>query len=129
MNKVSMDKKYKTRNGCDVRILCVDMKNKNYQVVGIVTDKDGEELEQSFTSSGQFINTKDEHKLDLIEVSPYADFKIDDKVSYDNKTYGGRGHFAGLDNNGNPMVWQNGGTSFTQDYRFHVLKCELYKEE
>jgi len=48
-NPVSMDKKYKTRDGRDVRVLCVDASDDNYPVVALI----GNEVYR-FTSKGSF---------------------------------------------------------------------------
>jgi hypothetical protein len=56
------------------------------------------------------------NELDLIPYEPYADFKIDDKVNVtdfkDNDPI--QAHWSGLDENGRPTTFTNGGTSFTR---------------
>lgn len=69
--KIEMNKKYKTRSGIDVRIICVD-KGGKYPVVGIV----GENI-RTFTETGVSSLYDD---LDLVEISPFADFKDGDPV-------------------------------------------------
>ncbi|MFT5451715.1 MAG: hypothetical protein ACI9N9_001201 [Enterobacterales bacterium] len=54
--------------------------------------------------------------LDLIPYEPYADFKIDDKVYVKDAEHDKNpmpGHFAGLNENGQPTTFLGGCTSFT----------------
>ena len=63
---ISMDKKYKTRDGRDVRLLCTDNLGVcagSYPVVAIV-----EGAASVFTATGGFYTESVEHGLDLIEV-------------------------------------------------------------
>jgi hypothetical protein len=69
--KIEMNKKYKTFDGQDVRIICVD-KGGKYPVVGIV----GENI-RTFTETGVSCLYDD---LGLVEISPFADFKDGDPV-------------------------------------------------
>jgi hypothetical protein len=70
---------------------------------------------------------------DLIEISPYEGFKIDDKVLvWDaNDTDKSKGHFAGVDNNGKPQTFYEGATSFTNDDDDRVTwdNCIKYEEQ
>ena len=61
---ISIDKKYQTRNGNPVRILCVDNEDKDYPVV---TSSEG--VINSYTKYGKFYSGTDmEDSLDLIEL-------------------------------------------------------------
>jgi len=51
----------------------------------------------------------------LIEVSPYADFKIDDPVMVRNAVEWVKRHFAGVTDMGAPKVWDAGFTSWTSE--------------
>lgn len=105
-----MNKKYKTRSGLDVRILCTD-KEGMYSVVGIV---DGEVL--SWNSNGEFL-TYLESDFDLIEQKPYSDFKVDDPVMVrdsDGDCWIPR-HFSHVDKDGYACAWYGGMTSYTSD--------------
>ena len=62
---ISMDKKYRTRDGCDVRLLCVDRKG-DYPVVGIFTESGSID---TWTSDGK-ASTRGPSPADLIEVRP-----------------------------------------------------------
>lgn len=64
---VSMDKKYKTRDGRSVRIICTDMKGCEYRVVALVQFEEFEQME-SYTAEGLFWSHNVESKHDLIEV-------------------------------------------------------------
>jgi hypothetical protein len=56
------------------------------------------------------------NQYDLIPYEPYSEFKIDDTVNGWDDESGEvtSGHFAGLDMNGRPTIFHNGGTSFTR---------------
>jgi hypothetical protein len=54
---------------------------------------------------------------DLIEVSPYEDFKIDDKVLvWDEGGLKHRRYFAGVSISGKPMAFVDGNTSWSTKY-------------
>ena len=75
---IEMTKKYKTRSGLPVRILCNDFKNDTYTVIAAVYDQaNGYESTISVSSTGTYIEDE-ESALDLIEVTPFDDFKEDD---------------------------------------------------
>ena len=73
-----MGKKYKTRSGWPVRILCNDFKSDTYTVIAAVYDQETDrESTISVSSTGTYIEDE-ESPFDLIEVTPYDDFKEDD---------------------------------------------------
>ena len=75
---IEMDKKYKTRSGLSVRILCTDFNNDKYTVIAAVpAQASGYDYIISVSSTGTYIEDE-ENPLDLIEVTPYDDFKEDD---------------------------------------------------
>ena len=75
---IEMNKKYKTRSGLPVRILCNDLKYDTYTVIAAVYDqKTGYENTINVSSTGAYIEGEGS-PLDLIEVTPYDDFKEDD---------------------------------------------------
>jgi hypothetical protein len=66
--KIDMSRKYKTRDGRDVRILCVDGPYNNYPVVGIIS---GNCKTLEWHHSGKYdVDGKLPHDHDLIEVRP-----------------------------------------------------------
>ena len=112
-NLISLDKKYKTRCGYPVRILCVDRNDPEYPVVALINGKDSECL-TSFSSKGMFVDESTKHDFDLVEVSPYEDFKKDDKVMVSEdgiiwyKRYFSHATVKGA------YVFDNGNTSWTE---------------
>jgi len=107
---ISMDKTYKTRDGCDVRIACVNA-GSNAPVVAVVNDET-----VSYSANGRFFKSINHESVwDLIEVSPYADFTIDEPVMV--RKFGGwvKRHFAGVTDMGSPKVWDAGFTSWTSE--------------
>lgn len=80
------NKKYTTRNGKPVRILCIDMKHEHYQIVGLVShDGKSEEIE-TWTIDGRyrFVRSEGESLSDLINaktkregwVNVYPDYQL-----------------------------------------------------
>jgi len=138
--RVLMDKKYRTRGGDKVTILKTDLNNKNFPVLGIVTNKEGIEEARAWTSSGKcvvifgipFEGLKSDY--DLIEVTPWDDLLIDELVLYktneDEAWY--RGHFAGINDIGGgsfPFVWSGGLTSWTTINSISVVECRRPTQE
>jgi hypothetical protein len=76
---IDMKKKYRTRSGLPVRILCVDRAGFNPVVYLIM--EDGGETIVSATIDGRFASFPgQENGLDLIEIQPFEGFKTDDLV-------------------------------------------------
>jgi len=133
MNKISMDKKYKTRNGeFEAKPLIINMNDGNYSVACLLTElKNGNQHIAKFSEYGGFYCSDDVSGFDLIEVSPYADIPIDAKVL----VWNGKGdkikrHFAGISDTGNPMAFDSGTTSFTSPCNPSTwCNCELYTGE
>jgi len=107
---ISMDKTYKTRDGCDVRIACVNA-GSNAPVVAVVNDET-----MVYAADGRFFSAiQRESVWDLIEVSPFADFKIDDPVMVrdsDGHAWQPR-YFAGINPIGTPQTFSFGNTKWT----------------
>lgn len=85
--KVTMTGKYKTRDGRDIRILCIDRPDDRYTVVGL-TDK-GDVL--TLTEDGKFVDCRDSNE-DLVEVENtfHKDQKVevsDDGVEWQKRHY------------------------------------------
>lgn len=108
MNKIEMGKTYKYRNCKAARVLCVD----NPGCYPVITSaEDGTVYFHSHYGVGMF-----SLMTDLVEVIPYSDFKIDDKVMVRN----GNGkwckrYFAGIDSKGKPMAFESGSDSWSYD--------------
>ena len=107
MSVIEMGKKYKTRNGQMATIISVSRDHPIYPVV-------------AETMAGFSLYTREgacysgcHRATDLVEVDPWEDFKIDDKVivSKDNKEY--RRYFAGVNEKGEPTCFYDGTTSWS----------------
>jgi hypothetical protein len=117
MKKIEIWKKYRTRDGRDVRILCIDRNHPYYRVVGLVGINDEPCM---WSEDGAFIaNDEDMRELDLVEITAYEKISIDTpgwarKFSRtpDVNDWTPR-YFAGVSKNGRPMCWDGGATSFT----------------
>lgn len=114
---IKMHKKYKTRDGRPVRILCVDRKSASgkYPIAAMVTFDNSNEVCSYYSIYGSYYDDS-EDTLDLIEVQPWDGFKIDDPVLVsDDGLNWEKGYFAGLDEEGNPLTFPYGGTSWSSD--------------
>ena len=104
---ITMDKTYKTADGKPMRILCTDA-NGVYPVVSLCAS--GVALMHRANGTQPF-----DERFNLIEVGPYADFKIDEKVMV--RDLEGRNwvfaHFARVDEAGRPTAFRDGKTSWT----------------
>jgi len=110
---ISLDKTYKTRSGSKVIIHAIYPYNEMQQVQGAIHYTNCTQM-NSWSLDGRFHEgTTDSSGLDLVEVSPYEDWKIDDKVIAWNVTEKYRRYFAGLNEAGEPMVFRNGHTSWS----------------
>ncbi len=64
--KITMDREYQTRDGREVRILCVDRKAKGLQpVIALVMDGDSE-LQKVYQPDGRHYGDCESHDLDLV---------------------------------------------------------------
>lgn len=112
MNKIEMGKKYRTRTGLPARVIATDVKDSIYRVVALV----GKDVERvyHYTTTGHSLPSS-QHGDDLVEVSPYEDFKIDDKVlvrDYENEEWNKR-YFAGISADGLALAFVDGQTSWS----------------
>lgn len=119
--KIDMNKKYRTRSGLPVRVLCVDRKDEDLPVIVLVLEN-GEEYLAACTAEGEYLVSKEECSFDLVEVSEWDDFKQDDKVlvSEDGKTWYKRYFNKVID--GVPYAFDGGITSWTAD-AMHDYGC------
>jgi len=112
---IDITKKYRTRDGRPVRVLCVDLKGEQ-PVVALIMCADGDESVLVFDADGKYLHkSREPANLDLIEISPYEDFKIDEPVMVRDTTddHWQPRHFAGADERGRPLTWSDRGTSWS----------------
>jgi hypothetical protein len=124
--KIRKDKKYKLRMGGDIKIyeILYGYVFGAYRVEGSI-----EWNSAKWKDDGTYLISNKESCLDLIEVSPYADFEIDDKVLvWDDGEEKQKAHFAGIGSSGNPKVWIEGKTSFTGSTAQYFSYCIKYEE-
>lgn len=110
---IDMNKKYRTRSGLPVRILCVDRKD-IFPVVYLILYEQ-REIMSTASIGGKYNSPRTESEWDIIEISPYEDFKIDDPVmvrDFDTEPWNRR-HFAGVDEHGRAKAWDAGSTSWS----------------
>lgn len=124
---IDINKKYKTRDGKEVRIYATDHVG-SYPICGAIRYLDGWDNE-AWKEDGRNSNYVEDDPDDLVEVSKYEDFKIDDKVIVWENDYPDRkerGYFAGVNEDGYPMVFMNGRTSFIEVDTCWWDNCEKY---
>ena len=127
---IEMSKKYKTRSGLPVRILCNDFKNDGYTVIAAVYNPEaGYESTISVTNTGSYIEDE-ESPLDLIEATPYDDFKEDDLcvVWKNDKQPKGFRYFSHVEN-GKATCFTWGHTSYTTNNTSIWPNCRKATEE
>ena len=108
---IDITKKYQTRDGEPVEIIAVNGREP-FPVIGYIGD--ASTIVHMWRKSGSFLEDEEESRCDLIEISPYADWEIDDKILVsDDGIVWQRKHFAGVDDAGFPMAWYSGETSWT----------------
>ena len=125
------DRKFRTRDGREVVIYAVH-DGQDYPIHGAIKYKDGFGPE-SFDDDGRYC-TAECNDFDLVEITQYDDFKIDDKVLVWNTDYinkKSKRHFAGVSCIGEPMTFRDGTSSFTAQDEHDVVYwdfCEKYVE-
>lgn len=110
---IEKHKKYKTRDGRPVKIICTDRKYV-LPVVALVTNRDGHRVLTCYSSKGESFDCMFSDLLELVEVQPWEDFKIDDPVLVsDDEVSWEKRHFAGINEEGMPLAFQDGCTSWS----------------
>ena len=118
---IDMSKKYQTVGGDTddgefpepVRIVCVDGPG-NYPVLGFVGD---DTKSYRWTIGGKARGEGISSMHDLVEVSPWHDYKIDEPVMVNIAGGWRKRYFAGISDNGKPMTWLNGSTSWSNEWK------------
>lgn len=67
-----------TRNGCNARIVCWDMKNPKYPIVALYTKEEEEEIHITTTLDGSFCLGKEEDIDLVLQVPEYTQYKDGD---------------------------------------------------
>lgn len=114
-----MEKKYRTLFGLPARIICVDYKD-SWPVIALVDYGTYEAVElygSDLTHKSLENSTKQDHKLDLVEVQPYEDFKLGDRVIVWNNICNikKKRYFAGVSKKGQPQAYSYGGTPWSAE--------------
>ena len=108
---ITMDKKYRCRDGVPVTVLAVGL-NAHGSVVAVRHTTNSGDVVITLTSDGRWGNYDTE--MDIIEIGPYDGFKINDlvMVSTDSDVWFRR-YFAGVNGVGRPLGFLDGTTSGT----------------
>ena len=126
---IEMSKKYKTRSGLPVRILCNDFKNDTYTVTAAVLEIHGVETLYSYTNTGEFLRGVINHPNDLIEVTPYDDFKEDDLCVVWEITESKEFRYFSHEKSNIAWCFSSGGTSYTRTATTSWTNCRKATEE
>jgi len=117
--KIEKGKKYRLRDCPESEVVILDTElDPPYTVAAKLKRAPHREWEiMTFSSTGEFDTMKEYgNGNDLIEVSPYADFKVDEPVMVsDGDLPYRRRYFAGIGPDGIPRAWDAGATSWTTD--------------
>lgn len=124
---IDINKKYRTRSGNEVRIYSTDGIG-DYPIHFAHKMQDGWQLECA-TINGKFYHNLVDDDLDLIEITPYEDINIDDKVwVWNDGGFKYKRHFAGICEDGRPMAWDSGSTSWSTEFKTIWKNCEKFVE-
>jgi hypothetical protein len=108
---IELGKIYQTREGKPIEILTISAKNTSYPVIALITHEDGQQETIRFTAEG-FYNKAGTSENDLVEVNPYADFKVGDKVLVsDNGVDWEKRYFSHVTDDGKPSTFYGGSIS------------------
>lgn len=119
-----MGKKYMYRNGEQATILTTERPG----VTPVVSMSEKGDIIPHRKDGGY--NHPENSGWDLIEVTPFCEFKIDDKVMVrDGEGSWKRMHFAGVTMGGRPMVFNDGGTSWSFSYKTEWDECRSPTED
>ena len=124
---IEMNKKYKTRSGLPVRILATDIES-DFPVCAALKSNKNEETLLRYTNNGRYFDPY-KHEYDLIEVTPYEDFKVDDLcVVWDVTESKEFRYFSHAKGN---LAWcfNSGGTSYTRTTTTSWTNCRKATEE
>lgn len=134
---IDITKKYRTRCGYPVKIVASNLSGK-CPILFVYTRDDGYVDSTTCDLNGIVYSGSRESEYDLIEVSPYADFKIDDKVLVRNENTASwkKRYFAGVSADGNPLTFNDGATSWSHDVKNYIKnsiiewnECIKYEED
>lgn len=127
MANISMDKKYKTRDGKSVRILFVDVTG-DWPIVGLVETQEGECV-AAWRANGLYGHTRSDY--DLIERSPYEDFYRGQPVIVSNHATdcGTHRRYFSHETNGTAYCFVDEGYAWTEDEVIDWAYCRALTAE
>jgi len=130
MGHQMIEKKYRLADKRPVRVICTNRKHADYPLVTLVENED-EEVIASYTTDGFYCASKVDHYMNLIEITKWDDFEVDEPVMVqdeDSPSWRKR-YFAGVSKTGKPMVWDGGHTSWLADYTTEWDYCRRPTKE
>lgn len=125
--KIDMNKKYRFRDAPMYKflgLLTILEEDQTQPVIGLMQREDKDIVPGAWCADGRFLTNGHEAGLDLIEVNEWDYLEIDDQVLVKNSEIGPwiRRYFAGIEN-GMPMIWDYGGTSWSGRFKAAVKFC------
>jgi hypothetical protein len=124
---IDINKQYKTRDGRKVEIIAIKP-NLHLPVVGIV---EGQRVIKSWDKFGCIYSEREESVYDLIEDNPYfQSFCIDDKVlvKQERHVVWKKRYFAGVNEDGNALVFTYGATSWNETETIEYEQCIKWED-
>ena len=110
---IDMTKKYRTKENKEVRIYATDGAGEHC-IHGAISEDTGGWRYALWTRNGEFISKTTGSLDDIIEISPYDGWQVDDPIRvWNNAADKMRAHFKGISPQGLPQVWADGKTSWT----------------
>jgi len=115
--KIEKGKKYRLRGYPESEVVILDTElDSPYPVAAKLRTCPADPWELSTYTEGGSYSVRGVRDIGLIEVSPYADFKVDEPVMVsDGDLPYRRRYFAGIGPDGIPRAWDGGATSWTTD--------------
>ena len=130
MNKIDINKQYRTREGAEVKLFTTEARSEDYPVVGEYYDEVLKEwCHETWTAEGRaWCYEDDDHPRDLIEVTGYDHLKKGDIVLVSDHGFDWAcRRFAGVHESGDPMAYVRH-SSYPLRWR-HCLTPEEYAEK
>jgi len=108
--RIELSKSYRTADGYKVRLI-ERIKSIDYPFLGVIIKEYDMEYPHVWTEEGEAVGQYDGN---LVEVSKYEGFKVDDKVIvWNDPLVKHKAYFAEVSEDGEAMTFPNGATSFS----------------
>ena len=121
---------YETKGGLKAEILTRKLHKNNHPIMVIITGDNGREDINTYTTGLKYFESGDNDKMDLVLVTEWDDFKVDDPVMVRIKGCNWiKSHFKEVNGYGKPTSFQDGSTSWTSRGYFMSDECRRPTKE